>query len=198
VSKLTNRQRAFIEAYLACWNGTEAARRAGYSPRTANEQASRLLANVSLKEQIAARIRELKATADEVLVRLASHSRGSMADFLIGERLSVEQARERGQLHLIKKYKVTRRIEPKRGDEEPFTIETVELELYDAQAATVQLGRALSLFVDRQEITGAGGGAIEVKALDYRTGLTALAPGPIRNSDAPSTNESAGDGPALG
>jgi len=34
--KLSNMQRVFVEEYLSCWNGTEAARRAGYKwPRQA-------------------------------------------------------------------------------------------------------------------------------------------------------------------
>lgn len=195
--KLTNRQRVFVEEYLQRWNATEAARRAGYSPRTAQEQSSRLLSNVMVQEAIAKRLRELKAGADEVLQRLTGHARGSMADFLDGEALSIDQARQRGQLHLMKKYKTTTRTEA-HADHDPIVIRTIEVELYDAQAALVQLGRALKLFVDRQELTGADGAPIEVKALDYRTGLATLAPGPIRNSDSPGTDESAGDGAALG
>jgi phage terminase small subunit len=34
---MTNMQLRFIEEYLKCLNGTEAARRAGYSPRTAHQ-----------------------------------------------------------------------------------------------------------------------------------------------------------------
>lgn len=176
MSKLTNRQRVFIELYLTLWNATEAARQAGYSPKTAQEQSSRLLSNVIVKQAIEARIAEKTATADEVLMRLTSHSRGTMDDFLDGERLSIEQARTRDQLHLIKKYKVTRRLEP--GDEPRATIETVELELYDAQAATVQLGKALNVFGSEAPQVNVTNNlaVIGVRAVDYRTGLAALAP----------------------
>ena len=152
---VTNRKRAFVEHYLAHWNASEAARLAGYSEKTAYSQGGRLLKDVEVQAAMAERLTELKAGADEVLLRLTSHARGSMDDFLDGATLSIEQARARGRLHLIKKYKVTRRIEP--GEEPRATIETVEVELYDAQAAMVQIGRALGLFVDRQELTGAGG-----------------------------------------
>ena len=52
-SALTARQQRFVEEYLLDLNGTQAAIRAGYSAHTANEQAARLLANVSVRSAIA-------------------------------------------------------------------------------------------------------------------------------------------------
>lgn len=192
--KLTNRQRVFVEHYLTCWNATEAARQAGYSARTANQQGPRLLVNVGIQAAIKARLAELQAGADEVLQRLTDHARGSIEPFLNeGNGLDLALARERKQLHLVHKLKQSTTV-----DTEGRVTRKVELELYDAQAALVQLGRHHKLFVDRQEVTGADGGAIEVKALDYRAGLTALAPGPVRHSDAPGADEGARDGAPLG
>lgn len=51
--KLTPKQAAFVREYLVDRNGTQAAIRAGYSEKTANEQAARLLANVNIKEEMA-------------------------------------------------------------------------------------------------------------------------------------------------
>ncbi len=152
MSKLTTRQRVFIEEYLTCGVGTEAARRAGYSIKTANEQAARLLAKVSVKQAIERRISELKATTDEVLLRLASHSRGTMDDF-IGplDRIDLERVRERGKMHLIKKLKEKTTTISKESGEDIETHE-IEIELYDAQAATVQLGKLLGLYVERVEV----------------------------------------------
>lgn len=151
---LTHRQRAFIEHYLMCWSATEAARRAGYSPKTANQQGPRLLVNVGIQAAISARLGELQATADEVKLRLTRHARGTMEDFLSGpsNRIDLEQARERGQLDLVKKYRLTT-ITDRQGNE----LATVEVELYDAQSALMALGRAQGIFVDRHELTGAGG-----------------------------------------
>lgn len=143
-----NQRQAFIEHYLVCWNGSEAARRAGYSLHTANEQAARLLASASVQDAIAARIAELKAGADEILLRLASHSRSSMEDFIHGEVIDLQQARERGKLHLVKKFKVTTIT-----DGEKFERHIQEIELYDAQAATVQLAKLLGLYIDRMKVT---------------------------------------------
>jgi phage terminase small subunit len=43
---MTPRQQRFLDEYLVDLNATQAAIRAGYSTRTANEQGARLLANV--------------------------------------------------------------------------------------------------------------------------------------------------------
>lgn len=50
---LTPKQAAFVREYMIDHNGTQAAIRAGYSARTANEQASRLLANVNIAWAVA-------------------------------------------------------------------------------------------------------------------------------------------------
>jgi len=50
--KLSIKQQRFCEEYTIDFNGTQAAIRAGYSKKTANEQASRLLANVNIQNFI--------------------------------------------------------------------------------------------------------------------------------------------------
>ncbi|MGY0161458.1 terminase small subunit [Edwardsiella tarda] len=52
--------------HLACLNSTQAAIRAGYSEKTANEQAARLLTNVNVQN----RIGELKAEQEQRYPRL--------------------------------------------------------------------------------------------------------------------------------
>lgn len=49
---LNPKQKAFCREYNKDFNGTQAAIRAGYSPKTANEQAARLLAKVSVQAEI--------------------------------------------------------------------------------------------------------------------------------------------------
>ncbi len=51
---MTKRQERFIQEYLIDLNAKQAAIRAGYSPKTAQEQASRLLSNVKVQTAIAA------------------------------------------------------------------------------------------------------------------------------------------------
>ena len=77
---MTDKQKRFCDEYLIDCNATQAAIRAGYSPKTANEQGNRLLANVSVKAYIDERLEQLhsKKTADaqEVMEYLTSVMRG--------------------------------------------------------------------------------------------------------------------------
>lgn len=57
---LNARQQQFCEEYLIDLNATQAAIRAGYSKKTANEQGARLLANVSIQEYVQQRRKVLQ------------------------------------------------------------------------------------------------------------------------------------------
>lgn len=67
---MTQRQRAFCEAYLVSGNATEAAKRAGYSERTARSIGQRLLTFVDVRGYLGQRNREIcaenTATVEEV------------------------------------------------------------------------------------------------------------------------------------
>ena len=64
---LTPRQERFCQEYLIDLNATQAAVRAGYSAKTANEQGCRLLAHVSVKAHIA-KLQQTAAKRNEVTV----------------------------------------------------------------------------------------------------------------------------------
>ena len=72
---LTPKQLRFVAEYLIDQNATQAAIRAGYSPKTANEQGARLLANVSVAAAVAAKqttqFAKLEITAERVLEEFA-------------------------------------------------------------------------------------------------------------------------------
>ncbi len=71
LAPLTPKQQRFVEEYLVDLNGTQAAIRAGYSPRTAQEQSSRLLSNAMVQQAVAAGRKEqqerTEITSDRVL-----------------------------------------------------------------------------------------------------------------------------------
>ena len=73
-TKLTPKQQCFIEEYLIDLNAAQSAIRAGYSEKTAKQQASRLLTNVDVAAAIAKAKRErseaTKIDAEYVLRRL--------------------------------------------------------------------------------------------------------------------------------
>lgn len=87
---LTSRQARFVEEYLLDLNATAAARRSGYSAKTAEQQGPRLLGNVevalAIREAQAARSARVQLSADGVLQELG---RIIVADprELIGHRL---------------------------------------------------------------------------------------------------------------
>jgi len=68
---LSEKQKRFVAEYLIDLNATQAAIRAGYSAKTAQEQGSRLLSKVMVAEAISAgaekRIKKAEITAQDVL-----------------------------------------------------------------------------------------------------------------------------------
>jgi phage terminase small subunit len=72
--KLTEQQMLFVKEYIVDFNGTQAAIRAGYSEKTAAEQASRLLKNVkvakAVAKEVAERAKRVEVNADYVLATI--------------------------------------------------------------------------------------------------------------------------------
>ena len=68
---LTPKQARFVEEYLIDLNATQAAIRAGYSAKTANEQGAQLLAKLSIRQAVAEaqaiRSKRTEITQDEVI-----------------------------------------------------------------------------------------------------------------------------------
>ncbi len=81
---LTPKQERFVAEYMVDLNGTQAAIRAGYSEKTANEQASRLLANVKIADAVAKkqqkRAERTDINAAWLLNRLAEEATADAAD----------------------------------------------------------------------------------------------------------------------
>ena len=149
--KLSPKRRRFVEAYLATWNASEAARQAEYAKP--GSQGQRLLTFVEVQTAIQQRLAEVAMKTDEVLARLAEQARSNIASFftfdsdeLVVMALDIEEVKARG--HLIKKLKQTK--------------DGWEIELYDGQAALVQIGKHLKLFPDRMDITS-GDKPIKIK-----------------------------------
>lgn len=141
MSGLTDKQKAFVEEYLACWNATEAARRAGYqgNDNTLSTIGCQNLRKLNIAEKINERLRAKAMSADEILARLADQARGDLGDLLNEEgRIDLLDVKQRGLSHLLKSVSY-------------FRSGRVKVEMYDAQAALIQLGRAHGLFRDRQE-----------------------------------------------
>lgn len=149
---LSDKQTAFVEAYLQTWNATKAAKLAGYSEKTAYSQGHDLLKKPEIDSRVRARIAEMTMQADEVLLRLAGHARGDMGEMIDRETMGLDLKKvvNEGSSQLIKKLKQTTSSD---GIAEKVTI---EVELYDAQAALVHIGKHLGLFESKLDITSGG------------------------------------------
>lgn len=81
---LTVKQRMFVEEYLIDLNATQAAIRAGYSAKTADQQGSRMLANVKVQQAISERMAERSkrtgVNQDRVVLELAKIAFVRMTD----------------------------------------------------------------------------------------------------------------------
>lgn len=84
---LNNRQKRFCDEYLIDCNGTRAAKRAGYSPNTADTTACRLLKRPEVREYIDSQLEMLHSqrTADarEVMEYLTAVMRGEKKEQIL-------------------------------------------------------------------------------------------------------------------
>lgn len=142
-SDLSPKRLAFVEEFCKDYNGTRAAMRAGYSEKTAPEQASRLLKNVKVKNAINKRMEELSMSAEEAVKRLTDWGRGTARPFLrVDEktnelRIDLSSPEAQKNLHLIKKLKQNDTIIKKASQNDPDEVigRSWEIELHDQKDA---------------------------------------------------------------
>lgn len=169
-SKLTHKQRAFINAYISNgFNGGQAAITAGYAPDSSYVEASRLLRNANIRDAIETYFEAHAMSAKEVVARLSDHARGDIGDIWDEDSGTVDwdKARSLGKTALIKKIKhKTTRITRGTGEgaEDVETFED-EIELHSPQFALNLLGKQHGLFVDKSEVKLSG----EVTMKTYKT-----------------------------
>jgi phage terminase small subunit len=143
---LTAKQESFVAEYLIDCNATQAAIRAGYSVKTANEQASRLLANVNIQEYMKKLMSEkdndLIASQDEVLQTLTRILRREEKEFIV---ITVKERKtfydDSGK----------KRIEDK---ETPQLVE-IPTKIYDVNKAAELLAKRYGLLTDKVQMGGA-------------------------------------------
>lgn len=169
MAELTPKQAAFVREYLVDLNGTRAAIRAGYSAKTAESQAARLLGKAKVKAEIAlgvqARNERVEVKADDVLRELVR-----LATCDLGQAFDAE-----GRLRKIHEMPVDVRraiasvdtAEMWGPDGGAQLGEVKRIKFWDKAKALEMLGKHLRLFVDRQEHSGPDGQKLEIVVHKY-------------------------------
>lgn len=152
MAKLTEKQKRFVEEYLIDLNATQAAIRAGYSVKTANEQGAQNLAKLSIKEEIskamAERSKRTGINQDRVIEELAKIAFVNANDLINPEDASVRKDASKDDLACIQSVKVKQSFSDK-GD-----ITEREVRLNDKMKALELLGKHLGMWKDKVELSG--------------------------------------------
>ncbi len=174
MASLTPRQAQFVAEYLIDLNATQAAIRAGYSAKTAEQQASRLLSNVKVGEAVhsaqEARSKRTQITADRVLAELAkigfsdirkavswrANVTGMVEDDDGAQRLAVTN-----EVALIDSDKIDDDTAAAVAEISQTAQGGLKIKLHDKKGALVDIGRHLGMFTDKTEISGPNGGPVE-------------------------------------
>jgi phage terminase small subunit len=154
------KQQRFVEEYLVDLNATQAAIRAGYSPRSANANAARMMVDASIQSAIATAMAErserTQVTADMVLKELAVLDFSDVTNYDIDDNgnVKLKDHAPRSAMRAVSslKKKITH-------GEYGISYET-EIKLWSKPAALNMTGKHLKMFTDQVEHTGAGGGPL--------------------------------------
>lgn len=150
--KMTERQKRFCEEYLIDLNATQAAIRAGYSPKTAQEQGSKLLSKVIVRARIdnelAERSKRTGVTADRIVRELARIAFVSAPDVINLDKATVVDGAADDDLAAIASVKV------KTSTSDSGDMVEREIKLADKIKALELLGRHNGMFTDNINLTG--------------------------------------------
>jgi phage terminase small subunit len=142
---LTPKQSRFVEEYLVDLNGKQAAIRAGYSAKTAEVQASRLLRiakiQVALSAAMRAQSRNTEVTPDRVLAELAKIGFANMRDYWPKEGETVDRL-DQDLTAALQEITIDETIDPS-GVVHRHT----RLKLHDKKGALDSLAQYLGMFV---------------------------------------------------
>jgi phage terminase small subunit len=162
VAELNPKQQRFVEEYLKDLNATQAAIRAGYSAKTAQEQGSRLLSNVMVADALARAKAERSAriglTADRVLEELAAVAFARMPDYADwgtgkqmglkpSEELTDQQAAAVAQVVEIEKFIKTL------GEDEQLMSRERSIKLHDKMGALKLLCQHLGIGTEKHTVS---------------------------------------------
>jgi len=164
--KLDDKERLFVEGYLQTLNKRKAARYAGYTDASAARYAYEIFNRPNVREAIESCLRnrtgitkpwivdKLAPIIDTNLADIGSWDADGTFVLLPSDDLTDEQ--KVAVSEVVTEYGKNGR--------------TTKVKPHDKLAAMAQLSKLLNMLVDRQEISGPGGGPVEVT--DHRARLT--------------------------
>lgn len=150
MAKLTDKQQRFVDEYLIDLNATQAAIRAGYSVRTANEQGAQNLAKLSIQDAIsrkmAARSRRTGVNAERVVLELAKVAFAKMTD-IVDSNGKIKEDASPDDLACIESIKY------KESDNEYGGSVEREVKIASKLKALELLGKHLGMWSDKFNVT---------------------------------------------
>ncbi len=149
MAKLTEKQQRFVDEYLIDLNATQAAIRAGYSVKTANEQGARLLANVSVQQKIAQKMADRSkrtgVNQDRVVLELARIAFVKITD-IIGSEGEIKSTATDDDLACIESVKY------KGSESETSSSVEREVKISSKLKALELLGKHLGMWNDKLDV----------------------------------------------
>lgn len=150
VVALRPKQAVFVQEYLIDLNATQAAIRAGYSVKTAqqvgSQNLSKLVIQAALQEAMAARADRTEVTADQVVKELALIGFANMADYADwgpeGVKLKAAGNLPEGAAAAVAEV----------SEHSTESTRTVRFKLHDKLGALNILAKHLGMFMERKEI----------------------------------------------
>lgn len=166
---LNERQQAFVREYVIDFNGSAAARRAGYSEKTAGQHAERMLKNVEIKkaiEEAKAKVcKRAELTVDRIVQELERIAFGDLKNSVKWDSNGTN-VRSSDELPDDVSATIAAIEEEETTTEFGVTSKTkrkVKVKHYDKLRALELLARYKGMLVDRKEITGKDGKPMQVQ-----------------------------------
>ncbi|MBX5190139.1 terminase small subunit [Rhizobium sp. NZLR3b] len=171
---LSEKQKRFVAEYLIDLNATQAAIRAGYSAKTAQQQGSRLLLNVVVQEELSRQqnkvAERLEITKERIVDELAKIGFANMLDYMRagpdGDPHLDFSGLTRDQAAALSEVTVED-FKDGRG-EDARDVRRVKFKLHDKKGALVDLAKMLGFVVERHEHTGKDGAPIQTETKTWR------------------------------
>lgn len=154
---MTPKKLKFAQRYLIHGNGTEAAKEAKYSPRSAHAQACRLLKDADVKayiaEKRAAIAKKADVTVERIVEELAKIGFSNLADYVYidesGNPFLDFKDMPEGAMRAVQE--ITTEVYVEGHGKEAETVKKTKFKLHPKIHALELLGKKLGMFVDKHQ-----------------------------------------------